>query len=170
MPAINQPAPDFTLPDLQGRPFGLRGALGPLLVLNFWSAECPVSARTDLPLVEWGRAWGSAVRLIWVGCNGNESVELLGQVAAQRGLDCILCDPTQQVSDLYGVQTTPHVCVIDAAGYLRYQGAPDDVTFRQRQPTRLYLKEAVEALLLEQAPPVSETLAYGCAIIRQGTF
>jgi hypothetical protein len=43
----------------------------------------------------------------------------------------------------------------------------DDVTFRQRRPTRFYVDEAVEALLAERLPPVAETPAFGCAVVRE---
>jgi hypothetical protein len=56
--------------------------------------------------------------------------------------------------------------VIDQAGLLRYQGAVDDVTFRQRTPTRYYLREAVEALLAGRQPQPQETPPYGCTVVR----
>jgi hypothetical protein len=71
------------------------------------------------------------------------------------------------VADLYQALTTPHVFVIDRDGILRYAGAVDDVSFRQRRPTRFYLDEAVEALLDGQLPAVAETPAYGCTIVRE---
>ena len=74
---------------------------------------------------------------------------------------------TDQVAlDAYGVQTLPHLFVIDARGLLRYRGAFDDVTFRQRTPTRFYLKDAVDRLLAGQTPNPAETPAYGCAVVR----
>jgi hypothetical protein len=66
----------------------------------------------------------------------------------------------------HGAQTTPHLFLIDPGGFLRYQGAFDDVTFRQRTPTQAYLYQAVEALLAGRLPDPAETPAYGCAIVR----
>jgi hypothetical protein len=59
------------------------------------------------------------------------------------------------------------VFVIDRDGILRYQGAVDDVMFRQKIPTRFYLDEAIEALLARDLPEIQETSAYGCAIVRE---
>jgi hypothetical protein len=56
--------------------------------------------------------------------------------------------------------------VIDAQGILRYQGAFDDVTFRQRTPTLIYLHMAVEALQSDQQPEPAETPPYGCSVVR----
>jgi hypothetical protein len=65
---------------------------------------------------------------------------------------------------MYGAKATPHFFVIDGDGLLRYSGAFDDVTFRQRTPTHTYLKDAVEAVLRGEAPNPAQTPAYGCAI------
>ncbi|HLF82403.1 MAG TPA: hypothetical protein VI410_11595, partial [Anaerolineales bacterium] len=86
--------------------------------------------------------------------------------AAERGVEPLLLDPDQVVADRYGAQTTPHVCLIDAAGILRYAGAPDDVTFGRPRPTRSYQGEAAAALLAGREPPLAETPAFGCAIVR----
>ena len=52
------------------------------------------------------------------------------------------------------------------AGILRSRRL-DDVRFRQRVVTHFYLEEVVEALLDGRDPPLQETLAYGCAIVRE---
>jgi hypothetical protein len=70
------------------------------------------------------------------------------------------------VADRYGAQTTPHLFVVDEAGVLRYAGAPDDVGFRQRVPSRDYLADAVGALLEGRAPEPASTAAFGCALVR----
>ena len=56
---------------------------------------------------------------------------------------------------------------MDREGILRYRGAVDDVTFRQGNPTRFFLEEAVEALLDGRLPELTEMPAYGCAIVRE---
>jgi hypothetical protein len=89
------------------------------------------------------------------------------QAASARRLTTVLVDVQQAVSDLYAAVTTPHVFLVDRDGILRYRGAVDDVTFRQRQATRSFLREAVEALLSGRLPEVRETPAYGCAIVRE---
>jgi hypothetical protein len=43
----------------------------------------------------------------------------------------------------------------------------DDVKFRQKNPTRFYLDEAIEALLAGRLPEIQEWPAYGCAIVRE---
>ncbi len=162
----NQPAPDFALPDLDGNTHRLSDYRGHIVIINFWSAECPHAARTDEALRPWLEAWGGEVILLPIAANANEPPEMLRRVAEARGLPFVLHDEQRKVADLYGALTTPHVFLVDREGILRYQGAFDDVTFRQPQPKRLYIKEAVEALLTGRLPEVDSTPAYGCTIVR----
>ena len=139
---------------------------GKIVLLNFWSAECPWSERADRLLAERFTGWGGRVSWVSIAANANEPRELLSQAARERGLPLVLLDPQQQVTDAYAAQTTPHVFLIDAAGILRYQGGLDDITFRKRTPERFYALEAVEALLSGRLPEVAECPSFGCAIQR----
>lgn len=162
--ALDYPAPSFVLPDLDGRPWSLETLRGRIVVLYFWSAECAWCQRTDPHVVERAAAWGESVVLLPIASVLEETPEQLRLAANERGLPRVLRDATQQVAKAYQVQTTPHFFVIDAEGILRYQGAFDDVTFRQRIPTRFYVDEVVRALLEGRPPEVKETLPYGCAL------
>ena len=55
---------------------------------------------------------------------------------------------------------------IDRKGILRYRGAVDDVAFRRRVATKFYKKDAVEALLAERYPEITEVKPFGCTIVR----
>ncbi len=161
-----QPAPDFTLPDLKGNPHSLSAYRGRVVVVNFWSAECPWAKRADEALTGYRSTWGDDVILLSVASNANEPPELLARVSAERGLPVVLQDASQRVADLYGAETTPHLYVIDREGILRYQGALDDVTFRRREATRAYLEKAVATVLGGRLPDPEQTLPYGCSLVR----
>ena len=105
--------------------------------------------------------------MLSVAANWNESLEAVKKTAAARRLPMILIDADHRLADIYEAQTTPHIFVIDREGILRYRGAVDDVTFRQRIPSRFFLEEAVDALLAGRKPPVEDSPAYGCAIVRE---
>ncbi|HLE13163.1 MAG TPA: redoxin domain-containing protein [Anaerolineales bacterium] len=161
-----QPAPDFSLPDITGIQHSLGEFHGRVVILNFWSAECTWAQRTDAALQQLLQAWRERVVLISVASNTNEDPGLIRQTAGDRGLPYLLVDEGSRLADLYGAQTTPHLFLIDPQGILRYQGAFDDVTFRQRTPTKDYLRQAVEAVLAGQHPDPDQTPAYGCMIVR----
>ena len=55
---LGQPAPDFELPDLQGQPHRLSELRGRVVVLNFWSAECPWAERADQVWEAYRQEWG----------------------------------------------------------------------------------------------------------------
>ena len=166
MLTVNQPALDFSLPDLDGNLHSLRDYRGRVVVLNFWSAECPHAEWTDAQLVAQVETWGDSVALISIASNANEPPQVLKKVAAQRGIELILLDEGSAVADLYQAATTPHLFVIDEKGILRYQGAFDDFNFRRRVAANHYLHDAVEAVLAGALPNPAETPAYGCAIVR----
>jgi len=160
-----QTAPDFMLRDLNGHPHTLSHYHGQLLVINFWSAECPWSKRADEEIATFRKTWGARVTWLMIAPNANEPLEKIRQEAQKRDLPQVLHDPARQVTDLFGAETTPHIFVIDAEGILRYQGAFDDVSFRQKTPTINYLKAAVEAVLEGKSPEFDTIPSYGCTIV-----
>lgn len=164
---INQHVPDFELPDLNGKIHRLSDHRGRIVIVNFWSCECPHSERTDRAIMSMFVQWQDDVSMLTIASNRNESAEALREAAESRHLPNVLHDADCSVANLFDAQTTPHVFIIDREGILRYRGAVDDVTFRQRKPTRFFLDEAVESLLAGHLPALTESPAYGCAIVRE---
>ncbi len=165
---INEAASDFVLPDLNGDLVKLSDLRGKIVIVNFWSCECPHSERTDRQIMSMFVQWqANDVVLLSVASNHIETLEAITRAARDRRLPLVLLDSDHRVADLYEAMTTPHVFVVDREGVLRYRGAVDNVSFRQRRPTRYHLDEAVEALLAGHFPPGQETPAYGCTIIRE---
>ena len=164
---LNEPAPDFELFDLLGVPHKLSDHQGKIVIINFWSAECPHSSRTDHHLMDLLERWNGEVVLLSIAANRNESIPQLAEVAKARRMSVILIDLDHIVADLYEALTTPHVFVTDREGILRYRGAVDDITFRRREATRYFLQETVEALLIGRLPDLPETPSYGCTIVRE---
>jgi peroxiredoxin len=164
---INQPVPDFELPDLSGMRHHLSDYRGKIVIVNFWSCECPHSERTDKAILSMFGQWGDDVILLPIASNRNENTVAIKTVADLRRLPRVLIDAQCTIADLYEAQTTPHVFVIDRAGSLRYRGAVDDMTFRRPNPTRFFLEQAAGSLLNGNLPEVAETPAYGCTIVRE---
>lgn len=158
--------PDFKLKDLDGLTHALFDARGKFVVIVFWSAECPWSKRADELIESWSSDWGDRVLLWMIASNVDEEPALIQQVAEERGIETVLLDEDHQIADLFGAVTTPHCFVIDDAGRLRYRGAIDDTTFRQREASRYYLKDAVAALQAGEQPNPPDTPGYGCTIVR----
>ena len=164
---LNQLASDFELPDLEGNLHRLRDYRGKIVIVNFWSCECPHSERTDRSTMACLVQWDGAVEMLSIAANRSELISSMAEAVNARRLTRVLVDAEQVVADLYEAVATPHVFVIDKDGILRYRGAVDDVKFRQPKATRFFLEEAVEALLEGHLPALTETPAYGCAIVRE---
>jgi len=164
---LNELIPDFELQDLQGTTRKFGDYRGRIVILNFWSCECPHSERADGLILEWLKAWGGEVALLSIAANRNESAQSVEEAARSRGIPTVLIDTGHVVADLFEAVTTPHVFVVDKDGVLCYRGAVDDVTFRHRTASRFYLKEAVDSLLEGHSPTLTETPAYGCTIVRE---
>lgn len=164
---MNFPAPDFELPDLEGKLHCLNDYRGKIIILNFWSCECPHSERTDKAIMSMFVQWRDDVIMLSIASNRNENIEALKTAADARRLPKVMVDAQCVVANLYQAQTTPHVYIIDRDGILRYRGAIDDATFRKRMPARFFLDEAVESLLEGHLPTLMESPAYGCAIVRE---
>ncbi|MEN9563859.1 MAG: hypothetical protein RIR73_2103 [Chloroflexota bacterium] len=164
---INFPVPDFELPDLNGKLHRLSDHRGRIVIVNFWSCECPHSERTDKAILSMFVQWQDDVSMLSIASNRSEAAGVLREAAETRRLPNVLHDADCAVANLFDAQTTPHVFVLDKDGILRYRGSVDDVTFRQRKPTRFFLDEAVESLLAGQLPTLTESPAYGCAIVRE---
>jgi peroxiredoxin len=163
---LNLPAPEFVLPDREGVPFQLADVRGRLVVLVFWSAECPHATRLDPHLETLAQQAGQELAVLRIASSLPEAQD----EPNPSGLPWagpLLFDVQQLVADLFGVLVTPHIVVIDRSGVVRYSGAPDDVTFRQRAPTRSFLDEALDALRSGGLPEPQAVPAFGCAITRR---
>ena len=128
---LNQLAPDFELPDLDGNIYHLSDYRGKIIIVNFWSCECPHSERTDRSTMACLVQWGADVEMLSIAANRSESISSLVEAVNARRLPRVLIDADHVVADLYGAVSTPHVFVVDRDGILRYRGAVDDVKFRQ---------------------------------------
>jgi len=164
---INEPAPDFELSDLQGNQHKLNDYRGRIVIVNFWSCECPHSERTDKLIMELLAKWNGEVALLSIAANQNESAQSVEEAARARSLPTVLLDAGHVVADLYEAVTTPHAFIVDVDGILRYRGAVDDVTFRQRKSTRFFLDEVIDSLINGDLPRLTEMPAYGCTIVRE---
>jgi peroxiredoxin len=166
--ALGEPVKDFQLRAVSGESFGLGQFRGNVVVIVFWSAECPVSTEYDAffnALSERYSEW----RIVVLGIDSNVHYgqDEIVTAVAERGVRFpILRDADASIADYFGALTTPHVFIVDAEGRLAYAGAVDDRTFRQPEATVNYVDQALDALLAGETPAATETQPYGCTIVR----
>jgi peroxiredoxin len=160
--------PDFNLPRLGGGRLSLAELRGNIIIINFWSAECPWSRRADVVLTYRHLTWErKGVRIVGIACNVNEPEQEIRAEAETRHIKYpILLDADQKIASLYHVETTPQFYIADRQGVLRYMGALDDASANRRRPRIIYVDHAVTALLNDKLPDPPVTSPYGCAIVR----
>lgn len=167
MVALGERLTEITLRTLDGIQVKLSSANGRVRVIVFWSAACPVVQRGEPRLAALREMWPPEVEVFFVASNTDEPPQVLARESGARGVAPVLIDEHADLADLLGATTTPQAFVVDGDSRLCYRGAVDDSTMRRPEPTRLYLANAVEAVLAGRSPDPAETPAYGCAIVRQ---
>ena len=170
--SIGDRAPAFELPGVDGKRYSLSAISSgkKATAVVFMCNHCPyVLAWLDrLNAVAKDYA---AQDVAFVGINANDAVKYpadsfaaMQQLAAEQELPFpYLHDEAQQVATAYGAQRTPEVFMFDADLKLRYHGAPDD-NYDDPQAKVPYLRQALDAVLAGQEPPVADTPPVGCTI------
>ncbi|MGK3997427.1 redoxin domain-containing protein [Sorangium sp. So ce1024] len=172
---VGQPAPDFTLPDLDGKPVKLADYKGKTVVLEWFNPGCPFvqlahrkGGLKDVP------AQQIAKGVVWLAVNsgapGKQGAAKEDNVKAKAEFGMsypILVDEKGDVGRAYGAQRTPHMYIIDPQGTLVYAGAIDSTKGGEPEPDE-QVTNYVEAALTELAAgkPIStkETEAFGCTV------
>jgi peroxiredoxin len=162
---IGQPAPGFTLKDLNAGERSLGDYRGQIAVIVFLSTECPFSNAYIDRLKAVARDYSKkGVVLLGINSNPAESRDRISEHARENGLDfTILKDEGSRVADLYGATRTPEVFVVDAHGALHYRGRIDNSKDVARVK-RGDLREALDELLAGKPVSVAETKSFGCPI------
>lgn len=113
LPSAGDPAPPFTVPDLEGRDVSLDAYRGAPLLLLFWNPGCPYCQQL-LGLMRLWEARPVGVRPALLIVSGGEKADN----EAQGFRSTIVLDQRYQVAEQYGVGGTPSAVLIDAAGRL----------------------------------------------------
>jgi peroxiredoxin len=121
-PELGRPAPDFTLPDLGGKPVRLGDFKGKKAVLiNFWATWC-VPCRDEMPTLErlyQDRRPSLEVLAVSVDTVGAAKVRAF---VRELGLTFpILLDPELAVGRKYRVRALPMSFIVDRTGVLRHR-------------------------------------------------
>lgn len=128
----NRTAPDFELPDMNGRPVRLSQFRGKTVFLNFWTKTCNPCLE-EMPsvaeLARIGQNRGDFVVLTVSTDEGPEAVRDTLKVVLQGDPPFpVLFDPDAKiVADKYGTHLFPETWIIDPKGVIRarFDGARD---------------------------------------------
>ncbi len=175
--ALGQAAPDFSLPDLDGKGVRLSDFRGKTVVLEWFNPECPFvkASHTKGSLVD-AAARMAKNGVVWLAINSGapgkqgHGIEKNRAGKTQFGLTHpILLDESGEVGRLYGAARTPHMYVVSPEGKLVYRGAIDNSPDGEAESPSggtlvRYVEQALAALTASKPIPFAETEAYGCSV------
>jgi len=172
--ATGAPAPDFTLPDLDGKPITLSALRGKMVVLEWYNPDCPFvrEQHTTGPLKTMAADYAKK-GVVWLAINSGapgkqgHGVERNRASLTEYGLSHpVLIDESGKVGKLYQARTTPHMVVITPEGTLAYMGAIDNAPMGRVPDGGLvnYVDEAMQDLAAGRAVRTTVTKGYGCSV------
>jgi len=126
-PKVSKPAPDFTLPALDGKKVSLSSYRGKLVLLHFWATWC-VPCRHEMPLLhELEKALLKGLRVVCINVERNHSDKVKAFVGEVTPHFHTLLDPSGEVRNHYAVRGLPTSYLIDRKGNIvgRFIGERD---------------------------------------------
>jgi peroxiredoxin len=178
--AIGSPAPDFSLPGIDGKVHKLSDyKKSPYLMVMFICDHCPTSQLYEFRIMKLVADYkdkgvaavaiqpndASAIRLSELGYTDvSDSFEEMKVRAAYRHFNFpyLYDGETQSVSNAFGVVATPHVYIFDKERKLRYEGRIDNAQRESLVKTQ-DARAALDELLAGKPVTVTHTGAFGCS-------
>jgi peroxiredoxin len=173
MRPLGQQAPDFSLPNIDGKTVSLADFAGKRgLLVIFMCNHCPFVIHLRSALAAFGKEY-QAKGLGIVGINSNDisrhpddSPERMKQEATSAGYSFpYLFDESQEVARTYGAACTPDFFLFDSNQRLAYRGQFDDSRPGNSKPiTGADLRAACDAVLAGQPISSAQKASIGCNI------
>ncbi len=172
-----QPAPAFSLRDVNGRTVTLAELRGRTVVLEWTNPACPFVRKHyvsgNMPALQSKYTAGGVV---WLAVNSThpEHPEFLAPAALAKALadwgakpTAVLMDAEGTMGRAYGARTTPQMWVIDPQGTIRFAGGIDDRRSANPEDVKVARNHVAAALDdLAAGRPVATASAppYGCSV------
>jgi peroxiredoxin len=174
---VGKAAPDFTLPDLDGKQVKLSAFKGKTVVLEWFNPGCPFVKKSHSvgSLVETAKK-ATKGGVVWLAINsggaGKQGASVDDNKAAVKTWSLthpVLRDEAGTTGKAYGATNTPHMFVIDPKGTLVYAGAIDnspDAEGKSAPDGKLvnYVEAAIADVAAKRPVKVSSSKAYGCSV------
>ena len=174
---VGQAAPDFSLPDTNGKNHALSDFQGKLVVLEWANHECPfVGKHYNSGNMQNLQKTYTGKGIIWFtigssapGKQGHFPPGTWNELTKTKGASptAVLLDPEGKVGRLYGAMTTPHMFVVDPKGVLVYQGAIDDIPSTDADDVpkaKNYVQAALDESVTGKNVSTPSTKSYGCSV------
>jgi peroxiredoxin len=178
--ALGSPAPDFSLPGVDGQTHKLSDyAASPVLVVVFTCNHCPIAQMYEQRIQGLFNDYkNKGVAVVAIQGNDPQAIrideldssdvsdtlpEMKIRVQYKHLSYPYLYDgATQQVTEAYGPQATPHVFIFDQTRHLRYEGRIDN-SYRTELVKTHDARNAIDDLLAHKEVAVKHTGVFGCS-------
>jgi peroxiredoxin len=138
-----------------------------IVVVVFLANHCPVVKMYEDRLIDFTNTYkDKGVKVIGVSVNLIEEDKIPGikkYTKANKSNYIYGYDESQAVGKAYGATNTPQFFVLDKERKISYTGTLDD-NRTEAKVKKTYLRDAVDALLKGETPPVEETRPDGCGV------
>jgi peroxiredoxin len=169
--SVIETAPAFDLPGVDGRNHSLdEYADAPVLVLVQLCNHCPYVLAWEGRINGLQREFADrGVRIVAISSNDaveypDDSFDKMIEHARESDYAFdYLYDESQDIARTLGSERTPEAFVFDADRRLVYHGAVDD-NREEAEVTTHYLRDALEAALAGETPPITDTPPVGCTV------
>ena len=175
--AIDQPAPEFTLKDVDGKDVKLSQFKGKTVVLEWTNYDCPF-VKKHYSSGNMQKLQGTYTKkdIVWLsicssapGKQGHfPNADLKKRIATEKAVPTdYLVDENGAVGKLSGAKTPPHMFIIDPKGVLRYAGAIDDTPSTKTadiEKATNYVSTGLDALVAGKSVAVKSSTPYGCSV------
>ena len=108
---------DFTLTELNGKPWTLKQLRGKVVLVNFWATWCP-PCRKEMPDLETLYSQFKEQGLVILAISDEDAAKVKPFVAKQKVTYPILLDPGRKVNELFEVVGIPKTFIYDRDGRL----------------------------------------------------
>src|SRR3954468_11589971 len=173
MVPLGAEAPDFRLPDTNGKTVSLADFTGaPALVVMFICNHCPYVKHLRGALAQFARDYiPRRVGIVAISANdasnypADSPAEMAKEVKSAGYLFPYLYDETQEVAKAYRAACTPDFYLFDQQQQLVYRGQFDESRPGNSVPvTGKDLRAALEAVLAGNPVPANQKASIGCNI------
>jgi len=172
---IGDSATDFQLKGVDGKMVSMSDYLDAKgFIVIFTCNTCPYSVRYEDRIIALNKKYKEkGFRVIAINPNdpsvsNGDSFKAMQKRAKDKGFTFpYLVDEGQKIYPQYGANKTPHVFVLNKESDLfkvAYIGAIDNNSYDARSANIKYVEDAVDALLANKTPQVTNTVAVGCSI------
>ncbi|GAB4418371.1 MAG: TlpA disulfide reductase family protein [Anaerolineae bacterium] len=117
---VGQPAPDFSLPALNGETIRLNDLKGQVVLVNLWATWCP-PCKAEMPVIDTFYQAQQQAGFTALMVNAQEDGATVQAFIKANGFGFpVLLDSQGELMNLYGVRGLPTTFIVDRNGLVRH--------------------------------------------------